>query len=155
MDEYLPKPLDIGQLREVLGRWLGQPGANALSAARAEAPAQPPPQEATVIDSKVIEDLRAVVEEDFAPIIRGFLGHAPTLMRELDEGLALDDVTRLVRPAHSLKSSSASVGALQVSALAKTIEHSAREGDMGSASGAVVELRAALSEALRELEALA
>jgi signal transduction histidine kinase/CheY-like chemotaxis protein len=155
MDDYLPKPLDIGQLREVLARWLGQPPA-------AEAPAVPAgatcarqsPQEAGVLDRRVLEDLRAVVEEEFSSIIQGFVGHAPTLMRELDEGLAADDVDRLVRPAHSLKSSSASVGAMQVAGLAKTVEHSARNGDMVTASRGVLELRTALAEALRELQAV-
>jgi signal transduction histidine kinase/CheY-like chemotaxis protein/HPt (histidine-containing phosphotransfer) domain-containing protein len=153
MDDYLPKPLDVGQLREVLARWLGQPAVPSPEGL-ARPPVRPQPLEGEVLDAKVLKDLRDVVEEDFPAIIRGFVGHAPTLMRELDEGLAANDVARLVRPAHSLKSSSASVGALQVSELAKTIEHAAREEDMGTASRGVKEIRVALADALRELEAL-
>jgi signal transduction histidine kinase/CheY-like chemotaxis protein len=153
MDDYLPKPLDLAQLREVLVRWLPK-GVGATAPSPPDSTPRPAPPEETVLDAKVLKDLRDVVEEDFPAIIRGFVGHAPTLMRELDEGLAANDVARLVRPAHSLKSSSASVGALQVSELAKTIEHAAREEDMDTASRGVVEIRVALADALRELEAL-
>jgi CheY-like chemotaxis protein/HPt (histidine-containing phosphotransfer) domain-containing protein len=154
MDDYLAKPLDIAQLREVLAKWLVPDQTRASPQAPPKPTPEPAPQEETVLDTKVLKNLRDAVEEDFPAIIRGFVGHAPTLMRELDEGLAANDVARLVRPAHSLKSSSASVGALRVSELAKTVEHSAREGDMGTASRGVVEMRVALADALRELEAL-
>ncbi len=154
MDDYLAKPLDVAQLREVLAKWLVPDQTRAPPQAPPKPTPEPAPQEETVLDTKVLKNLRDAVEEDFPAIIRGFVGHAPTLMRELDEGLAANDVARLVRPAHSLKSSSASVGALRVSELAKTVEHSAREGDMGTASRGVVEMRVALADALRELEAL-
>jgi signal transduction histidine kinase/CheY-like chemotaxis protein/HPt (histidine-containing phosphotransfer) domain-containing protein len=154
MDDYLAKPLDVAQLREVLAKWLVPGQTRTPPQALPNPTPQPMPQQETVLDAKVLKELRDVVEEDFPAIIRGFVGHAPTLMRELDEGLARDDVARLVRPAHSLKSSSATVGAMAVSELAKTVEHAAREGDMGAASRGVVEMRVALADALRELEAL-
>ena len=130
---------------------LGQPAAPQPVT---ETPARQAVQESTVLDAKVLQELRDVVEEDFPGIIRGFVAHAPTLMRELDEGLEANDVGRLVRPAHSLKSSSASVGAMRVAELAKTIEHAAREADMATASHGVLKLRTELAEALEELEAL-
>ncbi len=154
MDDYLAKPLDVAQLREVLAKWLVPGQTRTPPQALPNPTPQPMPKQETVLDAKVLKELRDVVEEDFPAIIRGFVGHAPTLMRELDEGLARDDVARLVRPAHSLKSSSATVGAMAVSELAKTVEHAAREGDMGAASRGVVEMRVALADALRELEAL-
>jgi signal transduction histidine kinase/CheY-like chemotaxis protein/HPt (histidine-containing phosphotransfer) domain-containing protein len=158
MDDYIAKPLDIAQLTEVLKRWIRP----------AEGAEAPPPVVAkpgggmvadrgdrTVLDQKVLNDLREVVEEEFGPILRGFIDHAPVLQADLDAGLAAGDVTALVRPAHSLKSSSANVGAMQLSELARNVEHAARQGDMETAAQGVVAIRAELPQVIAALQPLA
>jgi HPt (histidine-containing phosphotransfer) domain-containing protein len=110
---------------------------------------------APVLDQKVLTDLREVVEEEFGPILRGFIDHAPTLQGELDAGLAAGDVAALVRPAHSLKSSSANVGAMRLSDLARNLEHAARQGDMEGAAQGVVAIRAELPQVIAALRPLA
>jgi signal transduction histidine kinase/CheY-like chemotaxis protein/HPt (histidine-containing phosphotransfer) domain-containing protein len=158
MDDYLAKPLDIAQLSEVLKRWLrpgeaaATPGSGAGSPGAAVTVAG---EGAPVLDQKVLTDLREVVEEEFAPILRGFIDHAPVLQGELDAGLAAGDVAALVRPAHSLKSSSANVGAMRLSDLARNLEHAARQGDMEGAAQGVVAIRAELPQVIAALRPLA
>jgi len=108
-----------------------------------------------ILDQKVLHDLREVVEEEFGNILRGFIDHAPVLQADLDAGLAGGDITALVRPAHSLKSSSANVGALRLSELARTVEHAARQGDMETSAQGVVGIRSELSRVLAALQPLA
>ena len=158
MDDYLPKPLDIGQLKEVLKRWLraGEgTGAPSGEAAVAQGEVNAAVEHRAILDQKVLHDLREVVEEEFANILRGFIDHAPVLQADLDAGLAGGDITALVRPAHSLKSSSANVGALRLSELARTVEHAARQGDMETSAQGVVGIRSELSRVLAALQPLA
>jgi HPt (histidine-containing phosphotransfer) domain-containing protein len=94
------------------------------------------------------------MEEEFPAIIRGYIEHAPTLMRELDEGVAAADAGRLVRPAHSLKSSSANVGAKRLSEISQDVEHAAREGSFAIAASGVARLHGEMQQVLEELQAV-
>ena len=158
MDDYLPKPLDIGQLTEVLKRWMRTgdgAGSSSPAVAVPSGEVMATSEDRTVLDQKVLNDLREVVEEEFGTILRGFIDHAPVLQVDLDAGLATGDITALVRPAHSLKSSSANVGAMRLSELARTVEHAARQGDMETAAQGVVAVRAELPQVLAALRPLA
>ena len=160
MDDYIAKPLHLGQLTETLARWLKTGDGKGASAAAGSAAEEggkvvAVSEERPVLDRKILHDLREVVEEEFGAILRGFIDHAPTLQDELDAGLAAGDVVRLVRPAHSLKSSSANVGAMRLSELARNVEHAAREGDMENAARGVVSIRGELPQVLAALQSLA
>jgi HPt (histidine-containing phosphotransfer) domain-containing protein len=158
MDDYIAKPLDIGQLTDVLKRWLERPDGDAAVATRGGEGREEMvavSDERPALDQKVLTDLREVVEEEFGTILRGFIDHAPVLQADLDAGLAGGDIAALVRPAHSLKSSSANVGALRLSELSRTVEHAARQGDMENAAQGVVAIRSELPRVLAALEPLA
>jgi HPt (histidine-containing phosphotransfer) domain-containing protein len=60
----------------------------------------------------------------------------------------------VARAAHTLKSSSANLGATNVAAIARKIESSARNGDITELPAALTQLRAQRTVALSELEAL-
>ena len=64
------------------------------------------------------------------------------------------DAEGVARAAHTLKSSSANLGATNVAAIARQIEHSARGGDLTDLAASVTKLRAQRTVALSELEAL-
>ena len=59
-------------------------------------------------------------------IVRLFLEDTPALLRTLEQAAAEPDLARMQEAAHTLKSSSANVGAMALSATAKRIEMSAR-----------------------------
>ena len=83
-----------------------------------------------VIDPKVIQGLRDLGGEDepglLAELIKIFLEDAPQRMKDITEGLAGGDLLRVERGAHTLKSSSANIGALALSDLCRRIVESAR-----------------------------
>ena len=64
------------------------------------------------------------------------------------------DASGVARAAHTLKSSSANLGATNVAAIARAIEHSARGGDLTELPASITKLRAQRTVALSELEAL-
>jgi HPt (histidine-containing phosphotransfer) domain-containing protein len=59
----------------------------------------------------------------------------------------------MVIPVHSLKSSSANVGAMRVSALARTAEKLARAGDLAAVQSAFAEVETAFEQARKALAA--
>ena len=92
-----------------------------------------PPQPDPVINLSVIEELRGLGgDEDpglVLELIETFLDDAPRhrgeMIRAHDEG----DLVRMQRAAHTLKSSSASMGSIALRQLCREMEAAAREGD--------------------------
>jgi signal transduction histidine kinase/CheY-like chemotaxis protein len=150
MDDYLAKPVTRAELERCLHRWWRPrptPIADApLSALVADAPAAdiaatPGPQVAapatapsptqasdmdTVIDQEVLDELRAVLGSEVDRLIAVFLDTTPPLVARLEAAALVPDFHELREVAHSLKSSSANLGAMALSSAAKLVEHGAR-----------------------------
>ncbi len=136
---------------------IAEPDPVASPVAVAEpAAASAPPRAATagdaVLDQQVLEDLREVMEDEFAQLLRSYAQQAPSQVERIEAAARAGDIEAMVRPAHSLKSSSANVGAMQVSALAREIEQDAREARRTAAVSALPELREALGRAIAAIE---
>jgi len=176
MDDYLSKPVDRSQLEETLKRWLqrgavarrsapthgsrGEKAARALAEPVIAAPAQPkavdtkPAPVAPVLDSEVLAELREVMGAEFDSLVQMFITDAAKYIQQLEEAATANDLDRMVAPAHTLKSSSANLGAMAVSAAAKHIETGARQGQLPRPAVAVAVLDAEFqraSESLRRL----
>ncbi|MEA9727953.1 ATP-binding protein [Xanthomonas campestris pv. raphani] len=134
MDDYLSKPVAREQLDACLQRWLprqallpgpstGAPSADAESAASAaQARALP------ILESGVIDELYEVAGADTIRILQLFLEDAPGIIEELEAAASNRDSMQLRDLAHTLKSSSANVGAQALANAARRIELAARTG---------------------------
>jgi signal transduction histidine kinase/CheY-like chemotaxis protein/HPt (histidine-containing phosphotransfer) domain-containing protein len=100
-------------------------------AAVAEMPVVAEAHAGPALDSEVVEDLWSAMGETFKDLVSVFLEDAPGHLTKLEVAAAVGDIDSLVAPAHALKSSSANLGAMQVSAVAKLIEHGARARNLG------------------------
>jgi hypothetical protein len=82
------------------------------------------------IDPETIQGLRELGGDDepelLTELIQIFLEDAPQRMKDITEGLAHGDLSRVERGAHTLKSSSANIGALGLSDLCGRIVACAR-----------------------------
>ena len=89
-------------------------------------------------------------------LITVYLDDASEKLRDLGQAIELADTQRLGRTAHQLKGSSANVGAIGVSKIAKELETLGRANDVGGAKevfrGLLAEFALVRSE-LRELTA--
>ena len=74
-------------------------------------------------------------------LIRLFVGESTKLVAEIERAAANADVQAIFRPAHSLKSSAASVGAMAFSATARELEALARSANAEALVGHPVRLR--------------
>jgi HPt (histidine-containing phosphotransfer) domain-containing protein len=91
--------------------------------------------EPDVLDVAVLEELRASVQDDAAfvvELIEAYLvdgaAHIEAIGAAVDDG----DAGALVRPAHTLKSSSATLGAARIARTARELEVLGRTGSLGS-----------------------
>ncbi|WP_414606580.1 hybrid sensor histidine kinase/response regulator [Stenotrophomonas pavanii] len=168
MDDYLSKPIDRATLHALLQRWgrrnaasLPLPSVEPAAAAGAAANVagdglEPAPQgddgpvgttPQPVLDRGVLDELRAVIGDAATQIVTVFLEDAPVMVQQLQQAAQAGDAPRLQALAHSLKSSSANVGALSLSAVAQRIEHEARSGSLQRPAVAVALLVAEFARA--------
>jgi len=129
-----------------------------VAAPPAAAPIPPPPPvaqaTAPALDSEIIEELWSAMGDQFKMLVDVFLDDAPGHLTKLEAAAVLGDIAAMAGPAHALKSSSANLGALQVSAAAKHIEHGARDRTLTDAVGAVATLSREFHRAEIELRVL-
>jgi len=110
--------------------------AAAIADAATLAPMHVPAPHATetapqgTIDDEVLDELRAVLGGELDRLIRVFLDDAPRQIAALEEAAVAPDFEALREHAHSLKSASANLGAMQLSAAAKRVELGARTGTL-------------------------
>jgi len=155
MDDYLSKPFTLGQMHTRLARWLSSkiriampassaastaPSAETLGTNQAMAAAEAP------LDPKVLTSLRAlrrpgrpdVVEK----ILNAFLSSSAELVVTLRDAVSRADATAVRRAAHNLKSSSANVGALKLSAYCRDLEGLGRAETLAKTPEVLAELEA-------------
>jgi HPt (histidine-containing phosphotransfer) domain-containing protein len=96
----------------------------------------PPP----VLAMDVVEELRAVMGQEYLSLVKLFLEDAPRHVAALEAAAAGSELAQLVAPAHTLKSASANLGAMALSAAAKRIEMGARQGTLPRPAVAVAVL---------------
>jgi HPt (histidine-containing phosphotransfer) domain-containing protein len=92
--------------------------------------------EPELIDFAVVEELRDSVggdDEFVKELVATYLAESPGYLDAIAAAAAQGDAAALVRPAHTLKSSSASIGAMRLSAVSKQLEFAAREGRIDQA----------------------
>ncbi|WP_148307660.1 ATP-binding protein [endosymbiont of unidentified scaly snail isolate Monju] len=130
MDDYLAKPVSRKELDAMLGRWgrKGERQRPATSAATGAAETVPTDRRQALLDRSVLEELQEVMGDDLDDLVQTWKDSSAELMQQLRQAAEAGDVEAMIVPAHSLKSSSANVGAMHFSALARTVEHAARQG---------------------------
>jgi len=91
-------------------------------------------EQAPILDSEVVAGLRELGGSDdpglVAELVDLFLEDAPKYVGEINGGLESGELDRVLRASHTLKSSSANMGAASLSALASSIEFSAKSGNV-------------------------
>ncbi|CAN5596760.1 MAG: Hpt domain-containing protein [Chloroflexi bacterium] len=84
-----------------------------------------------VLNEAVLEELEASVQGDRAfivDLIETYLADGASHMVDVVAAMTAGDASALVRPAHTLKSSSATVGAERLAAMARRLEAAGRSG---------------------------
>jgi len=98
--------------------------------------------------------LREVLGSEVDKIIAVYLEDAPRLIAQLERAAVNIDPIALRVTAHTLKSSSANVGAMTLSDAARDLEHAARDGTMTQPGPAVARIVSEFAQVRVALRAL-
>jgi CheY-like chemotaxis protein/HPt (histidine-containing phosphotransfer) domain-containing protein len=119
MDDYLSKPVRVGELVAALERARPDEGPAVAG--------QLMPERHPAIDALTFESLAASMGEDYiGELVAAYLEETPRLIAGLRQSLEKGDAVAFQRTAHSIKSSSASFGASSLSEAARQLELSAQ-----------------------------
>jgi two-component system sensor histidine kinase/response regulator len=98
---------------------------------------------APVLDMAAVDELRASVggDDSFVRELAGaYVDESAGYLEAMQAAAAAGDAEAIVRPAHSLKSSSAALGATRLAGMCREIEHAGRAGQ-AAAPARVEEVR--------------
>jgi CheY-like chemotaxis protein/HPt (histidine-containing phosphotransfer) domain-containing protein len=149
MDDYISKPVQVSELEAALQRAVASLGL-AVEAAPA-APAAPPQAPADlepVVDQGALSMIKSLREpggpDPLIEFIDLFMEDSLIYQRKLQDGFAQGDLALIAVAAHTLKGSSANLGARRLSTLCSELELLAKAGNLAGATA----LQAALDREL-------
>ncbi len=146
MDDYLSKPFRIDALRAKLKRFTGTSNINRqLSASLPAGNPRMNPEPLAMLRNMGGE---ALVQK----VLQLFFANTPLQLKKIENAMLTGNNESVRHAAHSLKSTAANVGAIQLSELARIMEHAAAEGLPGTDAIAVNALKQAYYEAVKILQ---
>ena len=99
----------------------------------ARVPEQPIPMDVQLppaVNDKTLQTLRELMGESFAELVHSFLDSVPPHLARLREAVKENDTKVLLNEAHTLKGSSANLGAMVLSQLSRDLEMQCRNGTL-------------------------
>jgi len=144
MDDYLSKPIRLKELVAVLERCQSRhtlpDGGEEL-----RFPCEGKSENGPVVDPEVLEQLGGMMGEQADEQVQElkdlFLNNTGRLLDAMDEALKQRDAQQLRYAAHTLKSTSATVGAVRLSARCAGLERQARQGRFEGAEERVEQIK--------------
>ena len=146
MDDYLTKPFKEEDMHAVLGKWLG----NTKLQGNTKTEVKKMDSNVSYMNKVVLRNLQQFLNEDkLYALLSRYIMDSASIIQQLEDALGNKNQDEARRLAHSLKSTSANVGAIPLSELAKELEDFAREGQLSEISTRM----AALSDCFAQTQA--
>ncbi|MEM5786969.1 MAG: response regulator, partial [Syntrophobacteraceae bacterium] len=172
MDDYLSKPFSLEQLRSIVEHWLQKTsvrlksntdGSNlsekkAPSTGTAVSTASCKTGHEDVIDRKILEIICSLDDEGetglLSDVLKTYLDHSHSLFESLLRAMEQKNTIEIKTAAHSLKSSSANVGALRLADLCRHLEIVAGSSENGSIEDLLVKAQTEYRQVRTALESI-
>ncbi|MQA23706.1 response regulator, partial [Rugamonas rivuli] len=161
MDDYLSKPFTQQALGQTIARWISLPRAPAAQ----EAPVPPAPEPAPAatafggeINRQALDNIRALSASNgnalLERVLQAYLDDTPSHLRALQQAIATGNTVQLRKAAHSLKSSSANVGAVALAQHSKEMEQLGRNDTTAGAAILLAEMERSFQAVRQALGAI-
>jgi CheY-like chemotaxis protein len=169
MDDYVSKPVRINALRDALtnsriggsipelAEQINTPESSDMTEEAADIPeAVLDMAPEAVLDMAVVEDLQKMMGDSDAvlDVIGCFLEQTPPMLEQLQQAIDEQDSPAVQKYAHTLKGSSASIGALAFSEKCRVLEHQGRAGNLETAAATMRQVNTAYTQTEAALESL-
>jgi signal transduction histidine kinase/CheY-like chemotaxis protein/HPt (histidine-containing phosphotransfer) domain-containing protein/HAMP domain-containing protein len=129
MDDFVAKPVKLEVLQEVLQRCLGV-DATVVGVTDKKDDETISASASAALNAEKITELRELLGEDFVSVIEVFLQDAPVRLRGVRESFGACDTQELRREAHTLKGSSANLGATTLSRISFDVQKAAEDNNL-------------------------
>ncbi len=86
----------------------------------------------TLVDNDVLNELKSIMEDEFADVLQIFLDESVSLMSEIHTAFE-EESDNMTRAVHTLKSCSRNVGAMHLGMIAEKMEENLINKDISSA----------------------
>ena len=142
MDDYLSKPFTQEQLFDICKKWLSLETKTKHDLIKKKADTAERTQQLNAspiaeLDATTLNNIRALQRDGgpdiLAKVVNLYLKNAPPLLEKIQEATATGNAQLLRATAHSLKSSSANVGATRLAELCAELETMGRENTLDNA----------------------
>lgn len=144
MDDYVSKPFTEQQLLAVLKKWVkkssqeapiaGPKNPEVIGSLQKEDRQRAGDGNRHEIDHSALDSIRSLQRQGgpnvLETVINAYLADTPILLGSMKEAVKAEDRTALTRASHTLKSTSANLGAMSLSTLCRDLEMMARNGTM-------------------------
>jgi len=149
MDEYLTKPINFAELATIIQRLLPSQGKTPPTPAPAATPppvgpADMPPH--SVLDTRAAMDRLGIDPAGYAPILAVSAREIDKRLELCRTALAEGNLSDLALHAHTLKSTTSTIGAVQGAHYARSLEHAADAGKLDEAAAHLRDLEKELHE---------
>lgn len=155
-DGYISKPFKGAELIGTISAWLSQDELNETNGK--EVMNSLGVEESNVLqdalDETVLSSLEEILGDQVQEIVVAFLQDADGVISALTEALANNDSDAMCRPAHSLKSVSANVGAMSLSAMGAALEAQAKAGTVEQPESQVEDIKAEFTRVKAHLKSI-
>jgi len=132
MDDYLPKPVKLDHLKDVLDKWLKLNKENQLSEEQDMGEQAVKKSNAVILDETVLSTLKEIMEDEFVEVLKLYMDESVSLMSDIHAGFS-QEPDELLRAVHTLKSSSLNVGAMHLGDIAANMEALVKTDDIEAA----------------------
>jgi two-component system, sensor histidine kinase and response regulator len=149
MDDYLAKPVKPQELASMIEKWLSNQEQTQGKEAAASNIDTDDVFDLSVLMSNLSEDKSLVYN-----ILQDFCAYLPDKISALKHAYATNDAPLVRHEAHTIKGSSANIGAIAVQNIARQIENAAKSGDLTNTEPLIEELDTQLDVLLMTIEKL-
>ncbi|WP_332855910.1 response regulator, partial [Duganella sp. S19_KUP01_CR8] len=138
MDDYLSKPFTQQALGQTISRWISLPRKPAAPEAPEPRPAAPVASANGQINRQALENIRALSATKgdalLERVLHAYLDDTPKHLHTLRQAIGTRNISQMRKAAHSLKSSSANVGADALAQRCKELEQLGRNDTTAGAA---------------------
>jgi PAS domain S-box-containing protein len=157
MYDYITKPVRKRELKEKIIHWIGK--KNDPVRADAVSPDSGAIENEALIDEHALAEAKSILKNKFDDVMVCYIDDVLGYIQQMEHALAQQDAEGIVRPAHTIKSTSMRMGAMRVANLACDLETQARQAanansmDEGRMKFGIEKISAAFDETRKRLQA--
>lgn len=130
MDDYLSKPVRKKELKEKVYTFIHpsddsfardtQPETTMTNTSHTSSPVH------AILDEEAIKNAQSILKSKYGEMVTLYIDNSQERIEEISQAINQNDIEAIIRPAHTLKSTSRQMGAIKLSDIAETMEKNAK-----------------------------